>query len=92
MKKIYIVRGSEDGNIGAYSNIKRAFARAMDYMNQNGLVKTTVMFMQDTNPPTGKEAPASYANVCKKLTDIGLVTIESNDRASVEIELFYLNQ
>tara|TARA_R110002020_G_scaffold389229_1_gene599814 strand:- start:235 stop:504 length:270 start_codon:yes stop_codon:yes gene_type:complete len=30
-KKMYIVRGSEDGTLGVYSNLKRAYAKAIKY-------------------------------------------------------------
>jgi len=32
-KKMYVVRGSEDGNLGVFSNKKLAFECAMNYMN-----------------------------------------------------------
>jgi hypothetical protein len=32
-KKIYIVRGSEDGNLGVFSNLKRAYEVAIQYGN-----------------------------------------------------------
>lgn len=31
MKKVYLVHGSEDGILGVFSNIKRAYARAVEY-------------------------------------------------------------
>jgi hypothetical protein len=34
MKKIFIVRGSEDGNLGVYSNVKLAYERSCDYLDQ----------------------------------------------------------
>ena len=33
MKKIYIVRGSEDGNIGAFSSLILAYNRAITYVS-----------------------------------------------------------
>ena len=38
MKNVYIVRGSEDGVIGVYSNKKSAMACAKDYAGPNGRV------------------------------------------------------
>jgi len=32
-KKVFVVRGSEDGNLGVFSNKKLAFECAMHYMN-----------------------------------------------------------
>tara|TARA_R110000803_G_scaffold20245_2_gene52387 strand:+ start:291 stop:518 length:228 start_codon:yes stop_codon:yes gene_type:complete len=31
MKKVYLVHGSEDGTIGIYSNVKKAYAQAVAY-------------------------------------------------------------
>ena len=92
-KKIYVVRGSEDGNLGAYSNAKRAHARALDYLNQNGEVKTVVSFIaKNGNTPSLRTMPANYRNVCIKLADAGSCEIEIlGDRVTAQIELFYLN-
>ena len=90
-KKIYVVRGSEDGNLGAYSNVKRAHAKALEYLNQNGPVDAKVFFTT-SDPQHLREAAATYANVAKKLSDIGYTDIEGESRTSVSIELFYLNQ
>lgn len=90
-RKLFTVKGSEDGMLGVYSNVKRAYTRAMQYLNQNGAVKCTVAFLTDD----GKsiiEKPASYINVCKKLTDPGVAQIEAEDRVDATIERFYLNQ
>lgn len=35
-KKVYIVRGSEDGNLGVYSNFKRAYQEAVNYVTNDG--------------------------------------------------------
>ena len=40
MKVVYVVRGSEDGNIGVYGNVKKAYEKCLDYL-QNHEVKTT---------------------------------------------------
>jgi len=34
-KKIYIVNGSEDGRLGVYSNLKKAYGKAIKYMEHN---------------------------------------------------------
>lgn len=36
MAYAYVVRGSEDGNIGVYSSKKKALKRAVDYVTQQG--------------------------------------------------------
>lgn len=33
-KKVYIVFGSEDGNLGVYSTFKKAYGRAKEYLEQ----------------------------------------------------------
>lgn len=40
-KKLFVVRGSEDGTLGVFSNIKNALARAEKYLNQGGKVGDT---------------------------------------------------
>lgn len=35
-KKVYVVNGSEDGNLGVYSNKKLAYACAATYTEMNG--------------------------------------------------------
>tara|TARA_R110002012_G_scaffold265567_1_gene448951 strand:- start:158 stop:388 length:231 start_codon:yes stop_codon:yes gene_type:complete len=34
MKKVYQVYGSEDGTLGIFSNIKKAYERAASYLNE----------------------------------------------------------
>ena len=34
-KKMYVVRGSDDGNLGVYSNLKLAYAEAKRYMEHH---------------------------------------------------------
>lgn len=45
-RNVFVVRGSEDGNLGVFTNVKRAFARAKQYIEQCG------------NPSTGSYAEA----------------------------------
>lgn len=35
-KKIYILKGSEDGLLGAYGNAKQALKNAINYLKQSG--------------------------------------------------------
>jgi hypothetical protein len=44
MAKVYMVRGSEDGNIGVYSSRKKATERAVQYVQRSfeGSVKVSV--------------------------------------------------
>lgn len=39
MKKVYIVKGSEDGNLGVYSTFKKAYERAKEYVSSQGTIK-----------------------------------------------------
>ena len=78
-KKMYVVRGSEDGIIGVFSNIKRAYEKASHYAK-------TCAGSTTANP--------SYANVTKNFKDgYGIVTIENDGGyGTADIERFYLNQ
>ena len=38
-KKVIVLRGSEDGNIGVYSNFKAAHKAAVNYLTQNNYAK-----------------------------------------------------
>lgn len=80
-KKVYIVRGSEDGNIGVYTNIKKAYEAAAGYIGGSC----------DTKDKTPQQ---SYASVCKEFKrGFGYVRIEPKSGwTSASIELMYLNQ
>lgn len=42
MKAVYVVRGSQDGNIGVYGNVKAAYEKCIKYIeNADAEVKTT---------------------------------------------------
>lgn len=42
MKAIYVVKGSQDGNIGVYGNVKGAYDKCLEYINSGGAdVKTS---------------------------------------------------
>lgn len=40
MKRVFVVRGSHDGNIGVYGNVKGAYERCLEYLHENE-VKTS---------------------------------------------------
>jgi hypothetical protein len=40
MKKVFVVRGSHDGNIGVYGNVKGAYERCLEYLSETE-VKTS---------------------------------------------------
>lgn len=90
-RKVFTVKGSEDGNLGVYSNVKLAYERAMQYLNQNGVNQCTVAFLT-ADGRSIVEREATLANVRKKLVSPGAVDIEGTlDSATVTIERFYLN-
>ncbi len=78
MKKIYLVRGSEDGNLGVYSTMKLAYEEAVKYIKGG----------EDHTPSI------SYSRVTKLFKEYRTVTIEriETNFGSVDIECFYLNQ
>jgi len=95
-KRLFVVRGSEDGNLGVYSNVKRAYAKAVEYLCQNGEVKLTISV--PVNPEAAqtqrewKDTPASYRLACERLglrdwLEINIV----GERTTAQIEALYLN-
>jgi hypothetical protein len=34
MKVVYVVRGSHDGNLGVFGNVKGAYAKCMEYLRE----------------------------------------------------------
>jgi hypothetical protein len=40
MKLLYVVRGSHDGNLGVYGNVKGAYERCMEYLHDNEVITT----------------------------------------------------
>jgi hypothetical protein len=80
MKKVYIVRGSEDGTLGAYSNFKAAYNRAVEYFTNCGI---------EDKP----DIEVSYGVALKKLkkyTFRGVTITAKNRWFEVEIECFPL--
>ena len=78
-KKIYTIRGSGDGIIGAYSNAKLALESAINYATSYG--RTLV-----------EKETALYTEICK--TGYVVVEgreYESDNNADAEIVMFYMN-
>ena len=90
-KKIYIVKGQHDGNIGAYSNIKRAYEPALRYA-QEGSEKHGVMCYIINKKVFYKKA--TYKRAVDRLKKHGRIDIYDTEDESTcaTIELFYLNQ
>lgn len=81
-KKVYIVRGSEDGNLGVYSNMKRAYERAVRYISE-----------KDANECELNRALGliNYQKCCKHLGTYNTVEWSDKHFSSVSITMFYLN-
>tara|TARA_R110002167_G_scaffold229259_1_gene434589 strand:+ start:172 stop:405 length:234 start_codon:yes stop_codon:yes gene_type:complete len=77
MKKVYLVHGSEDGVIGIYSNVKRAYERAIQYGD---------------NEASDERKVDSYAKTCKALKELGFASVVESSYAESNIEMFNLNQ
>lgn len=76
MKKVYVVRGSEDGNLGVYSNFKRAYAEALSY-SCNGDVS---------------KANLTYSQALKNKNIVTIYDVNERYYGSAEINLFIMNQ
>ena len=77
MKKVYKVHGSEDGTLGIFSNVKRAYERAIQYGD---------------NEASDERKVESYAKVCKALKQSHYAYVVESSYAECQIEMFYLNQ
>ena len=83
-KKMYIVRGSHDGNLGVYSNLKRAYDVALKYVKEDA--------------EEGKCLISSYSKISKQFRDYkdywSFCTDIVEDywcTSNAEIEMMYLN-
>ena len=79
-KRMYIVRGSEDGNLGVYSNVKNAYERAITYIK-----------IDEERIVTLKDKPVTYAKVVKALKSFGCMLENNTDSTYVDIEVHWLN-
>ncbi len=84
-KKVYVIKGSEDGVIGIMSNKTKALERAVWYMKLDP-------DRQEKNFRI-KDRVCNQGNFNKELDAHCYVQIENaDDRVTVEVEIFYLNQ
>lgn len=91
-KTLYVVRGSEDGNLGVYGSVSKAYNRAIDYVDPDSIGNAkTVEVDEDYG---SKMKSASYGRVLGDLKSSGYSTIyeDEHSRTYAEIEIFYLNQ
>jgi hypothetical protein len=80
MKKVLVVIGSEDGNLGVYTNVKNAYDRALDYFN--GIeAKPNKSYAQVCKATKGWGCTIDSKN-----------SQGYNTHVSVTIEVHYLNQ
>lgn len=76
MKKAYIVRGSEDGNLGVYSNFKKAYAAALEYSCDGNSSKVNL----------------TYSQAVKNKYIVTINDINKPYYGTAEIEQFIINQ
>ena len=91
-KKVYIVRGNHDGNIGVYTNIKKAYNAAILYAGD----KPVLSFIKgEIKEGTGRiiYRRATYNWVVAKLKKISEIEIyeNENEETIATIQRFYLN-
>ena len=83
-KKMYIVKGSEDGNLGIYSNLKRAYEKAIKYTehDEERNIKSYAKVCKEFNEH--KDYWSWEVNVDENYY--------TNGCAGASIELFYVNK
>lgn len=94
-KNVYVVRGSEDGILGVYTNKKLAYENAVSYLTQNDKASdlTITKIKKDKDGQyTSKKIPATYQNVINVFKTNIHCSIDSSDDASVSIDEFILNK
>jgi len=86
MKRVFVVRGNHDGNIGVYSNIKRAYRSAFLYLDSNeGTIE-----VWNNDKTNIKSVKGTYKNVVKELARGYNCSMKYYDLIAT-IEPFYLN-
>ena len=92
----YVVRGSEDGNLGIYTTKERARKEAWAYVNAAGEEQPTILVTRKGwTPEDGFEnkyvrVVANQGNVSRELQARRHVTLEGNG-VECEIDGFYVN-
>lgn len=88
MKTVYVVRGSEDGTLGVYTNIKKAYEMACKYLHEFSDQMTVSVWNKDKTGLVDRKG--SYSNVTKDMKQNSSVFIYAN-WLTVEISEFILN-
>lgn len=85
---VYVVRGSEDGNIAAYTSARKAIRHALYYLSHcDGDPRVWVRESDDFTMVT---KPAEYGTVRERLTSAGWAHLTAGS-LEVEIEAFDAN-
>ena len=77
MKKVYLVSGNQDGILGIFTNIKKAYARSVEYGGGSASTNETVM---------------TYAKTCKALKEVGIAYVVESSYAESQIDIWYINE
>lgn len=83
--KVYLIRTSEDGTVGVYSNKKKVFESIQNLINvgyENVRIYNT---HEDQPKPT-------YQNICKELKDGWFLTLYGNGNTTITVETLIVNQ
>ncbi|MEE8382200.1 MAG: hypothetical protein V3R78_10060 [Thermodesulfobacteriota bacterium] len=87
-KKVYTVEGSEDGTLGIYSNLRKAHARAIQYLSQNN--NGTNIQLQVLDGYQIKLIKGTYSNTAKHFKHYASLKCDT-DGTTVDITRYYLN-
>ncbi len=89
-RKVYVIRSSDSGNIGVYSNIKKACERAVFYMTDETELHISV-YREKDGIKSWEKIPATYYNVAEQFRSRSTVIIYNNEEnVDCEIERFNL--
>ena len=80
--RMFVVRGSEDGNLGIYSSVKKAYERAVLYMQDCGELESS-----EGNTPSLAEAKSVFFGEKGWWYEIS----EKNGSVTCEIQAFRLD-
>lgn len=88
MKNVFVVSGSEDGNLGVFTNKKLTFERMMKYIGEGAK-----MNLYDCNHHCIGEVDATYRHFCTQSRLSGYITIhEPGHSVQATAESFTVNQ
>ena len=98
MKRVYVLKGSEDGVVGAFSSAAKAFSAAVAYAGDHGNSATHMTGLLEHKPgqpyEVGTRVSTSLPHFRKELLAFGIATVYQGDeawRASQEAEVYLLD-